>query len=177
MAGEPQGAQPGALRDEGSPQNGGGAMHKPGNDAPVAPVASPPYPALGVAAKAIVVNQAGEVLIIRRSPGSATDPGLWDLPGGKMDDRERLVDALVREVKEETSLVVRGDDTRPIYVTHFVKEPFWVTCVTFLCTAFEGEVRLGTEHTGFRWVTPGEDAGRRYARGIGEQLRAYASRP
>lgn len=131
------------------------------------------FPALGVAAKAILTNASGEVLLIRRSDHSSVDPGAWDLPGGKMDDRERLVDALVREVREETGLVVREGTARPCYVSHFVKEPFWVTCVTFVCAA-DGEVTLSREHGEYRWVRPGAHAGLPFARSIEEQLDAYA---
>lgn len=133
------------------------------------------YPVLGVAAKAIIVNGAGEVLVIKRSPRSSFDPDCWDLPGGKMDDREPLVDALVREVREETGLTVLAAEARPFHVSHFVKEPFWVTCVTFACPTFEGEVRLSSEHVEHRWVVPGEHVGLPYATAIGGQLDAYAS--
>lgn len=135
------------------------------------------YPVLGVAAKAIVVNAVGEVLLIRRSPSSSTDPDCWDLPGGKMDDRERLVDALVREVREETGLTVRADEARPFHVSHFVKEPFWVTCVTFVCPSFGGEVRLSHEHVDHAWVAPGQHRGLAFARAIEEQVDAYARLP
>jgi len=135
----------------------------------------PAYPALGVAAKAIVVDDDGDVLLIKRSPRSKVDPLTWDLPGGKMDFGERLTDALEREVHEETGLVVRGDDARPIHISHFVKEPFWVTCVTFVCAAFAGEVHLSDEHVEHEWVAPPDRRGRDYARAIEEQLDAFAT--
>jgi 8-oxo-dGTP diphosphatase len=134
---------------------------------------APANRALGVAAKGIVRRADGAVLLIRRSPASKTDPGSWDLPGGKMDPGERLVDALVREAREETGLVVRG--ARPFYVAHFVKEPFWVTCVTFICGSYEGDVRLSSEHVEHAWVLPGDFDGRAYSRAIREQLDAYAT--
>jgi 8-oxo-dGTP diphosphatase len=107
------------------------------------------------------------------APGSKVDPGCWELPGGKMDFGERLVDALVREVGEETGLAVEGG--RPIHVAHFTKEPFWVTCVTFLCTSFEGDVRLSREHDAFAWVAPAEIGGLPLARTMAEQLEAFVS--
>jgi 8-oxo-dGTP pyrophosphatase MutT (NUDIX family) len=144
---------------------------------PTAAPAAPPYPALGVGAKAIIVDRDGAVLVIRRRAESHFAPGTWDLPGGKMDDRERLVDALAREVFEETGLRVRAEDAVPFHVSHFVKEPFWVTCVTFVCPDFEGaEVRLSAEHTEYAWLRPGEYHDRPYADAIEEQLDAWAGR-
>ena len=134
---------------------------------------APAYPALGVAAKGIIRRTDGAVLLIRRSPGSKTDPGCWDLPGGKMDRGERLVEALAREAREETGLIVHA--ARPIYVAHFEKEPFWVTCVTFLCASYEGEIRLSSEHTEHAWVLPGDLGGRAYSRAIREQLDAFVA--
>lgn len=131
------------------------------------------YPVLGVAAKGIIQRADGAVLLIRRSPTSKTDPGCWDLPGGKMDRGERLVDTLAREAREETGLTVHG--ARPFYVTHFEKEPFWVTCVTFACASSEGEVRLSSEHVEDAWVQPSDLDGRSYARAIREQLEAFAA--
>jgi len=92
-----------------------------------------------------------------------------------MDGRELLVDTLVREAGEETGLTVSAAEARPFQVSNFVKEPFWVTCVTYACPSFEGEVRLSGEHVEHRWVAPGEHRGLSYARAIEEQLDAYAS--
>ena len=131
------------------------------------------HPPLGVAAKAVLRRADGAVLLIQRSPESKSDPGAWDLPGGKMDYGERLVDALVREVREETSLAVT--DSRPFNITHFQKDPFWVTSVTFECRAQDGEVRLSREHVDHAWVPLGDLDGRSYARGIREQLLAYVA--
>lgn len=50
---------------------------------------------------AIITNADGEVLLQRRS-----DNGLWGLPGGSVEIGESVTTAIVREVKEETGLVV-----------------------------------------------------------------------
>ncbi len=134
----------------------------------------PAYPALGVAAKGIIRRGDGAVLLIRRSPRSRADPGAWDLPGGKMDYGERLADALAREVLEETGLTVL--DARPFHVSHFVKEPFWVTCVTFECLGVaDAAVRLSDEHVEHAWVPLDALDGRPYAMAIREQLDAFAA--
>jgi 8-oxo-dGTP pyrophosphatase MutT (NUDIX family) len=48
-----------------------------------------------------VRDEAGRVLVMRRS-----DNGQWDFPGGAMELGETLVEALTREVAEETGLIV-----------------------------------------------------------------------
>ncbi len=51
---------------------------------------------------AIVRNERGEVLLVRR----AIEPrkGTWDIPGGFVDDGEEATDAVIREMREETGM-------------------------------------------------------------------------
>jgi len=62
----------------------------------------PPQIILGVAA--VIWNKDGEVLLIRRR--KAPRKGEWSLPGGKVEFGESLVEAVMREVLEETGLRV-----------------------------------------------------------------------
>lgn len=54
---------------------------------------------------AIIVNENGNVLLLRRHDHDRTYKG-WCLPGGKVDDNESLHEALVREVYEEVGMEV-----------------------------------------------------------------------
>ena len=62
---------------------------------PDAPPANSIVPSVNVA----VTNDAGEILLIRR-----TDNGNWALPGGAVDLGESLTQAAVRETREETGV-------------------------------------------------------------------------
>ena len=64
-------------------------------DSPDAPKANSLVPAVNV----VVVNDAGEILLIRR-----TDNGNWALPGGAIDLGESVAQAAVRETLEESGI-------------------------------------------------------------------------
>ena len=59
---------------------------------------------------AIIRNGDGAVLLQRRS-----DNGLWGLPGGSVEIGESVSVAIVREVREETGLVVEVDRLVGVY--------------------------------------------------------------
>ena len=54
---------------------------------------------------AVVLDAAGRLLLIRR--GHPPSAGLWSVPGGRVEPGETLEDAVVREVREETGLLVQ----------------------------------------------------------------------
>ncbi|HPU52800.1 MAG TPA: bifunctional nicotinamide-nucleotide adenylyltransferase/Nudix hydroxylase [Burkholderiaceae bacterium] len=63
--------------------------------------ASAPYPPVFVTVDAVVRGD-DKVLLIRR--GREPGAGLWALPGGFLDQDERLFQAAMRELREETSI-------------------------------------------------------------------------
>lgn len=101
----------------------------------------------------IVHDAAGRVLLIRR--GKAPSAGMWSVPGGRCFPGESTADACVREVSEETGLVVEvlrlaGTVERPapdgvIYVID-----------DFVCRIVGGELSAGDDATDARWVSRAE---------------------
>ena len=61
-------------------------------------------PAPTVAVGAFVFDRDGRVLLVER--GQPPGDGLWTVPGGRLEPGETLVQAVAREVREETGLVV-----------------------------------------------------------------------
>lgn len=58
-------------------------------------------------ADAIIKNNKGEILLLRRSITDSFEPDTWGLPGGKIEKGEEPLKAVIREVKEETNLTVK----------------------------------------------------------------------
>ena len=71
---------------------------------------APPADTLVPSVTVAVGDQMDRVLLIRRA-----DSGLWALPGGSVDIGERVADAAVREVLEETGVEVRLSGLVGIY--------------------------------------------------------------
>ena len=114
-------------------------------------MASPLGPIVGVGA---VVFDGDTVLLIRR--GHAPLRGVWTLPGGTVELGETLREAVMREAREETGLVVevgplvevvdsiqRGEDGRVEY--HYV-------IADFLCVATGGVLGAASDAAEARWV-------------------------
>jgi 8-oxo-dGTP pyrophosphatase MutT (NUDIX family) len=59
-----------------------------------------------IVAKTLIFNDEGKLLRIRRSLDDAHRPGGADIPGGKVDDGEALVEGAVREIFEEVGIKV-----------------------------------------------------------------------
>jgi 8-oxo-dGTP pyrophosphatase MutT (NUDIX family) len=95
----------------------------------------PAMPRLEFAQKAVVVNH-GKVLMLRKSSDDPYYPGRWDLPGGRMKDSEDVDTHLIREVLEETGLVV-SPFGRPIHLWSWIMEwhgePVSVVAVSRYC--------------------------------------------
>jgi 8-oxo-dGTP diphosphatase len=131
---------------------------------------------MGIAVRALVRGADGRLLLIRRALDADSEPGCWDLPGGKLEHGEDAAEALAREAREETGLPVEVG--RPVHVFSFLVEPVWVTCVAFACESPIDSVELSAEHDNFAWVDvsrPGRcdvppDA---WASGVQEQIEAY----
>ena len=111
----------------------------------------PDRPLLGVGA---VIVKNDQILVVRR----ANPPlqGQWSIPGGLVDTGETTKEAVIREIREETSLTVeplelvevferilRDADSRVQY--HFV-------VIDYLCRLVSGEPHAGTDVSEVRWA-------------------------
>ena len=105
---------------------------------------------VGVAVKAIIYNANDEILIIKKSKEDDINPETYDIPGGRVEEKESLANALTREIEEETGLKTKI--VGPSRVWDFKKEKLHLVGVTFLVKTKEFKVKLNIEHNEFLWV-------------------------
>lgn len=104
-------------------------------------------PRHSVSVAAAVVNDRGEVLVVRRR-----DNGTWEPPGGVLELDEDIHRGLRREVREETGLEVEVDRLTGVYKNMVVG----VVALVFRCRAAGGALTVNEEATDFRWLRPEE---------------------
>lgn len=97
---------------------------------------------------AIVVHD-GDLLLVRRGHGPAA--GCWSVPGGRVEFGELLVEAVVREMAEETGLeCVCGELVG--WVERFVEDRHFVI-MDFEVTVLDGSAAsAGDDATEVAWV-------------------------
>ncbi|KJS63535.1 NUDIX domain-containing protein [Streptomyces rubellomurinus] len=116
---------------------------------------------------AVIVHdlEAQRVVLLRRGPKAKFAQGLWDLPVGKSEPGEPITETAVRELQEETGLVVAPEDLRLANVIHGargVEAPNGFLTVVFATNRWSGELENGepTKHSEVAWVdidaVPGE---------------------
>jgi len=99
-----------------------------------------------------LVDVDGRVLVAQR-PDDKTMAGLWEFPGGKVNDGERPETALIRELGEELGIDVSEACLAPLTFTSHSYDDFHLLMPLYVCRRWKGEVRR-LEHQALRWVRP-----------------------
>ncbi|PAU56625.1 hypothetical protein BZL41_19610 [Pseudomonas sp. PIC25] len=101
-------------------------------------------------AAAVIRGSDGRVLIARR-PEDKHQGGLWEFPGGKVEEGEAVQAALGRELEEE--LGIRVTNARPLIQIHHDYPDKHVLLDVWEVSGFDGEPH-GAEGQPLAWVTP-----------------------
>lgn len=81
-------------------------------------------------------------ILLAKHEGMGDDP-LWLPPGGGLEFGELMEQALVREFKEETGLIVKME--RLLFVYEVLRPPFHAIEFFFLLQVIAGELTVGTD--------------------------------
>jgi 8-oxo-dGTP diphosphatase len=136
------------------------------------------YPDRPILAVSAVVWRAGRFVVVRRARPPAQ--GVFTLPGGGVEAGETLKQAVERELREETGLVIEPIDLaghREVIMRdaegrvarHFV-------ILAFAALWREGELSLNEELAEARWIDAGELAGLPTTEGLAEIVAAALRR-
>jgi 8-oxo-dGTP diphosphatase len=136
----------------------------------------PARPVLGVGA---LILDGGRVLLVER--GREPLLGYWSLPGGVVETGERLEDALIREVLEETGLHVTADSIATVF-ERIMRDPsgaceYHYVLVDFYCTVTAGHPRPGDDSARVQWFPISSLSNLLITEGTRDVIEACCARP
>jgi 8-oxo-dGTP diphosphatase len=105
---------------------------------------------LVLVAACALVDVDGRVLISQRPEGKPL-AGLWEFPGGKVEDQERPELALLRELKEELAIDVSEACLAPLTFASHAYETFHLLMPLYVCRRWQGQVQA-LEGQAVKWV-------------------------
>ena len=108
-------------------------------------------PTVLVAAVALI--DADNRVLLARRPEGRTMAGLWEFPGGKVEDGELPEAAVVREVREELGIDITESCLAPLTFASHVYDDFHLLMPLFVCRVWQGQLapREGQE---LKWMRP-----------------------
>jgi len=109
---------------------------------------------LQVGVKALIENDEGKYLFMRRSRSFEHETEAhWDIPGGRIEPEEALIEGLAREISEETGLKLQGAPTLLAAQDIFVSSAdLHVVRLTYVAQA-NGTLSLSEEHEEHTWMS------------------------
>jgi ADP-ribose pyrophosphatase YjhB (NUDIX family) len=107
-------------------------------------------------ATAVVTDDAGRILLGKRA--WEPDKDLWDLPGGFVDEDEHPLDAVKRELREETGLDIETGDFLGVWMDRYGYDSPAVSTLNLYWSAriVGGEERAADDVAELHWFAPDE---------------------
>jgi len=97
-----------------------------------------------------LVDRDGRVLLAQRPTGKPM-AGLWEFPGGKVEQGETPEDALIRELDEELGIVTQTACLAPLAFASHGYADFHLLMPLFICRRYQGVARA-RETQALKWV-------------------------
>ncbi len=99
-----------------------------------------------------LVDPDNRILIARRPEGRPM-AGLWEFPGGKVENGESPEQAIIRELAEELNVNVTEACLAPLTFASYDYESFHLLIPLFVCRRWTGLVQAREGQT-LKWVRP-----------------------
>lgn len=97
-----------------------------------------------------LIDVDGRILLAQRPEGKSM-AGLWEFPGGKVEDGERPEETLIRELNEELGIEVKEACLAPLTFASHSYENFHLLMPLYICRRWDGIVE-GRENQALKWV-------------------------
>ena len=97
-----------------------------------------------------LIDADNRILLAQRPEGKSM-AGLWEFPGGKVEDGETPEETLIRELQEELDIKTWESCLAPLSFASFSYEKFHLLMPLFVCRKWEG-FPIAREGQTLKWV-------------------------
>lgn len=101
---------------------------------------------------AVIKDDNGKILITQRNL-KKSQWGLWEFPGGKIEQGETREEAIIREIKEELTIDIKVDSYFDEKVFNYPEKD--INLIALECKKINGDIKL-LEHEDYKWVNSSE---------------------
>lgn len=127
-----------------------------------------------MAVRAVILDEEGRCLMLRRSAINRHYVGMWEWPGGKVDPGETFDVAVRREVAEEAGLQIELTGVAGAF--HVEMDQIQLVMLCLEAKVCGGDLRLSEEHDQSAWVPLAELGKWEQPAGVREFTESYAKR-
>ena len=97
-----------------------------------------------------LIDTDGRILLAQRPEGKSL-AGLWEFPGGKVEQGETPEDCLVRELEEELGITTKVACLAPLTFASHTYDDFHLLMPLYVCRRYQG-IPSGREGQAIKWV-------------------------
>ena len=100
---------------------------------------------------AVALTDIDSRVLITKRPDNKHMGGLWEFPGGKLENKEKAEDALIRELYEELNIKTWKSCLAPITFSTYDYQDFNLILLLFVCRKWDGVI-TPNEGQDIKWV-------------------------
>ncbi len=100
---------------------------------------------------AVALTDIDSRVLITKRPDNKHMGGLWEFPGGKLENKEKAEDALIRELYEELNIKTWKSCLAPLTFSTYDYQDFNLILLLFVCRKWDGVI-TPNEGQDIKWV-------------------------
>ena len=100
---------------------------------------------------AVALTDIDSRVLITKRPDNKHMGGLWEFPGGKLENKEKAEDALIRELYEELNIKTWKSCLAPLTFSTYDYQEFNLILLLFVCRKWDGVI-TPNEGQDIKWV-------------------------
>jgi len=102
---------------------------------------------------AVALVDADRRVLIAQRPEGKSLAGLWEFPGGKLEEGGTPEAALIRELEEELGISTKSACLAPLSFASHSYDSFHLLMPLYVCRKWQG-TPVAREHAALKWVRP-----------------------